>query len=339
MKLSRFYFNASRWAVAASVAVALAGCDNSFVFEDLDECRPDYRVALSFTRHLDGDKEKHDMVSHAMLYMFDENGNFVKEYTVAQQQLKQDNFSIKVPEAEKDKKYRFIFWGGVGDNPYFELSHQLADTKGGFSYDDLKCHLLAQSGQSNADLGNMFHASDYFTFTKMTGLDERTLSLTKDTNNFTISIENATDSKNYDVWIEDDNAVLDHENNRHSTSSVVKYNPITKSNADKLIVPDGNGGITEKTAKGIMATFSTSRLILDSGARIKIYNHLVKKIVLDKPLEDFVGDDSRFSKQEYLDRCDQYYMHVAVDKETEWGLIVVNVNGWETIIDNNFNLE
>lgn len=336
MKLSQFYFNASRWVAAASLAALLAGCDDSFVFEDLDECVPDYRVSLSFTRHLDGDKEKRDLVSHGLLYLFDEQGNYVQAYSVDKNQLAADQYTIKVPDAEKDKKYRFIFWGGVGDNPQFQLTHQLAEASkadGGasFTYADLKCHIAMENGVSNSDLGNMFHSTGENTFTKMTGLDTYQLDLTKDTNDFTISIENELDEKFFEIWIEDTNDVLDHTNNIHSKETTVKYYPVTKINSTKLLVPDGNGGYTEKTAQGTVATFSTSRLVKDSGAKVKIFNKNVNKMVLEEPLDNFINKDNRYDDQEYRDRCDKYYMYVDVE---DWSRLVIKVNEWVTVINN-----
>lgn len=338
MKLSRIYSNCTRWVVAASVAVALAGCDNSFVFEDLDECRPDYRVRLSFTKNMEN-SEKVNLVPSAKLYIFDENNTLLDSVISSKSELIANDFTIPLPKLEKDKKYEFIFWGGLNENAW--INHVNA-TRAAQSKDDLSVKLSKDENSiSRNELSYIFHGQDQHTFTKMTGLDEKVIDLTQDVNFLNIMIENAETLSAYEFYIIDKNTIIAFDNRLHANSENVKYMSVNKS-VTTFEKPAGNGQGSGQMVKGILASIHSFRLLDellsdDSNGAQFVIKYLGKEVFKSSLRKLILHDNavpSGMSSQEYLDREDTFNIFVSVNKEADWGHFSIYVNDWQVVVNN-----
>ncbi|MDE5886732.1 MAG: FimB/Mfa2 family fimbrial subunit [Muribaculaceae bacterium] len=360
MKLSNFFTNSRRWLLASVTLLTLAGCNNGFVYEDLAECMPDRRVRLSFTRNMDFDEKREEEVKHAKVFAFDNEGALVDFNVSEGQQLVNNEYTIPLA-LEKDTNYKFITWCGT-DQDAVAINADPAETMGRSEGDldsngsdlmeGLGATVASENGIIKTALDPVHYGNGEHAFSQLTGMEEYTIDLTKDTNTIIVYLRKVLSMEGLEVYIEDKNDELDFNNHILNEDAHVKYYPVkVETDVDCPTGTDGGADYTGETVKGTKLTFHTSRLfdpnevndesnlariiIRDTNKGSDIVNEpLVQNILLASKPRNMAPDGEMWgtkSDQEYLDREDVYE---AVFTLENLAVIVVHINGWRVVIQN-----
>ncbi|MDE6753313.1 MAG: FimB/Mfa2 family fimbrial subunit [Muribaculaceae bacterium] len=360
MKLSNFFTNPYRWLAAASLITVLSGCNNGFVYEDLAECRPDRRVRLSFTRNMAFEEKRQEEVTHAKVFAFDDEG-LLADFNVSEgQNLINNDYTIPL-NLEQDVNYRFITWCGsdqdafaINADPTETMSRTDGDLDGAGSdiMEGLGATVANENGIIKTELDPIHYGNGAHAFTKMTGTEEYTIDLTKDTNTIIVYLRKVLNMNGLEVYIEDKNDELDFNNGIANEDVHIKYYPVSVETNVDCPTGDGNGGYTGEYVKGTKLVFNTSRLFdpadvgntsnlarivinetRPDGSKSSVLNEPLVRDILIKSKPNVMAPDgehwTRKSDQEYLDREDTYE---AVFTLEDYAMIVVHINGWRVVI-------
>lgn len=326
-----------RKASAAAIAVAMAGvltsCD-SFIYDDLPECVPVYKVRLAFDRNMKYEDRSEDVHS-AEIYAFDTDGKLIGSASADLATL-QDNGWIVPVSVPRGVPARFIVWGGLGDDSPFSLDGTRAVT----TADDLTCRLTTSTDSeghsiSNRRLPDLFHADTTLTFNTEDGEEQQIIKLTKNTNTLRVILRRQNGGpishSDFDFFIEEDNAVMGPDN-RVIRGEKLWYHPVDRDGYETAI-PDGHGGLTDVKMPAAIADLHIARLTPDSKGQIIIRKSATGEELIRADLMELIMGVKEFAapdmdEQEYLDREDSFNIHIVLDEQEEWYRLEIYVNDW-----------
>ncbi|MDE5976161.1 MAG: FimB/Mfa2 family fimbrial subunit [Muribaculaceae bacterium] len=351
MKLLHIFTNPYRWMVAASALTLLSGCNNGFVYEDLEQCNP--RIRLSYTYNMEFDELREEQVQDSKVFLFGSDNALADYIPVTKAQLQKDDFYIPVSNVVADEKYDVLTWCGLESNPGADLNQDIDESRGTRSEDAFGVTLSNNNGVITSELTPIHYGREPMQFA-LTTHEVYEIPLTKDTNTIRVQLGKVLDPSKFDVYIVDKNDELDSNNDPLNADVQVIYRPVpslTQTNVD-VDIPDGNGGVTGEKVKGSILTFHTSRLFDpvsvhpengDVLARIVIKDKVQDKTVIDEPLGKFLltskpggmAPDGQHwttkADQEYLDREDTYDAVFLIE---DYLHLSVFINGWRVVIQN-----
>lgn len=294
-------------------------CD--LINEDLPECVQSVQFVYDMT--LSGGDAFNAQVGSVDLYVFDDQGNFVKKYSESGETLKDPNYRMTLDLANGN--YTLVAWCGMMDNG-FTLSPFTTLTEMQTAISNV------QNGISSSDLKDMWYGYQEIT---MNANEAKThiLNLTKDTNNIRVMLQNVDgrtiDGNNFEFSIIDNNTVVDWQNN---PSTPIIYHPFAQGTSQV------GGDENNAPVQVAYAEFSTSRLYVGDDARLIIKNKENGQIVLDIPLIDYLTMRSekymRMSDQEYLDRECDYSLVLFLGDNNTWIRTTIIINGWTVRVNN-----
>lgn len=272
----------------ALIAVAFTACD--MMHEDRDDCPTGLYVMFKYDYNLQRADMFNDHVGSVTLYIFDEQGRFVKTQeesnTASAKPLKDRSYRMHVTGLPKGK-YQFIALAGQ-DSYDEQLSTNRAkfvrkDIAAGSKMTDLE--VLLDHVQATAAEAAKYGAGKYVVQnnalpldTLWHGIDTRlievtdtrptydTISLVRDTKVITISLRELDDPtemdiNNYELTIEDRNAHILYDNSLDETDRLVYTPYATRNTEDDGDALDPNGNKLEGVGKIGHAYFMTSRIM------------------------------------------------------------------------------
>ena len=295
-------------------------CD--LINEDLPECVQSVQFVYDMT--LSGADAFNAQVGSVDLYVFDEQGNFVKKYSESGDALKDPNYRLTLDLANGN--YTVVAWCGMMDNGFTlspfttlgEMQNAISNVQDGISSSDLKGMWYGRreiAVNANEETNHVVH-------------------LTKDTNNIRVMLQNVDgrpcNGDTFEFSIIDNNAVVDGQN---IPSSSILYHPFAQGTSQV------GGDENNAPVNVAYAEFSTSRLYVGSQARLVIKNKENGQIVLDIPLLDYLtllrSEKYRnMSVQEYLDRECDYSLLLFLGDNNTWLRTTIVINGWTVRINN-----
>ncbi|MDE5807274.1 MAG: FimB/Mfa2 family fimbrial subunit [Muribaculaceae bacterium] len=319
---------------AGFLALTLSSCDNSFVYEDLRACIPEYKIRLSYDHNM-AFTQQNEKVEAAEIYAFDPDGNLATVVTADKQTLIDNKWTLPIT-LERNKTYDIVVWGGLVSNSPFSLD----GTRAVSSKEDVTCRLITEAdGTSSKEFPALFHGIQSVTYTVEDGPETMTVPLKKNTNTVDVAIRKETgevvEDGYYVVEITDANGVMDHQNN--VSGSQVKYNPVSFTSTE-LPLPNGQGGEQAQTSQAGVSQFHVARLMENSDARIKIFLKesgikLVDMKLIDLILAAKASEAPDMNPQEYLDRQDTYKLDFTLRIEEDWSVFEIYVNNWIVVIN------
>lgn len=334
---------AGRLMLLSVLACTIASCDSILDFDEGD-CTVEYRIKFKYDynmKYADAFKNEVDRVT---LYAFDDDGNFVYLNTEEGDKLNTDDYSMKVDIEPGD--YNLIAWAGVNDKS-FAIPLMV---KGESTLDDLTVKTNRLPGTRGSDgtyivsgdnykLSALWHAeSKKVAFTRSGGGRDQviTLSLTKNTNNIRIILQQAgtqaINVEDFDFSITDDNGWMDCHNNLLK-DDMLKYLPFYRTSG---VVDEATTRADDQEEGPVMsvavAQITTARLMADKKAILRITNKKTEKTVLAIPLIEYLlltkSQEHMIDDQEYLDRQDEYSMTFFLDENQTWLKTTIIINGW-----------
>ncbi len=195
------------------------------------------------------------------------------------------------------------------------------------------------------DLKSLFHGLKRIDYTDEAGVHTEVVSLTKNTNNFRIILQQTwsdgsqvsdMDIDNFEFAIVDNNGFMDYDN-KVLTDEQISYRPwdITTGYVD--VDAEIQSTRADKVAVAV-AELTTSRLMTDHEPILVVSNKATGERVLSVPIIDYAllvkGNYNRtMDDQEYLDRQDEYNMTFFLHNG-KWMSSQIIINSWRVVLNN-----
>lgn len=332
-----------------TMAVSLSSCD--LMYEEQGDCRSVYRVKFVYDMNLKWADAFPSEVNSVNLYIFDENGIFVKEFAASGEALSKPGFCFEFnDETIPPGKYTFLAWCQNDETKAAGRFTIPAPVVGQTRLEDMTCTLntLADAqypeysdsrlpflyhGMIEADLPDVHEGHTY----------DYTVYLTKDTNHIRIILQELSgddiDANEFVMKIDAANGRLAYNNQLLPVNPMVTYLPWSLT-SDKMGLGD-NGNLTYNY--GIIGDLSTSRMMAsqeddffltlirkDTGEEVIANVPVIQYALLAKAYyEDAYGHS--MTNQEFLDREDEYVMTFFL-YNGKWLSSQILINSWRIVL-------
>ncbi|MGR4838703.1 MULTISPECIES: FimB/Mfa2 family fimbrial subunit [unclassified Bacteroides] len=319
------------------VVVALGSCGS--IYDEEGDCTPQYRLTFRYDMNMKyADAFAHEVKSLA-LYVFNEDGIFVKSYTENDETLLKEGYHMPVDLPAGS--YRYVVWGGLNGK---NKSYKVPDMKPGVSrIEELTCSMNLQREKDEAlpyvaEIDPLYHGMGSFVLPEAEGVHTVNIPLTKDTNVIRVVLQNLSgenlDPRKFRFTITDDNSVLKFDNSL-SLAGNIAYRPFSVGGGKA----DIEGGVAGSAITTVLAEFTVGRLLKEhsESAVLTITDEKGEKI-LSIPLIDYVllvkgKYNEALSDQEYLDRQDEYNLVFFLDDRGSWISSQIIINGWKLVLN------
>lgn len=322
----------------------LPSCES--VWDEGGECNPEYYVQYIYDLNMKFADAFSAQVSSVDLYVFDENGDFVKKFSESGAALAQEGYLM--PIDLQPGTYHFTAWCGLqNNNGHFTIADEISKSEhpkvtmarshdaDGTTYQDQNLYALYH-GTIDASLPDDNNQHIY------------TVYLTKDTNNINVTLSNTggtpLSKSDFTFTMKDVNGSLDHDNSLLEDEEIT-YRPwhyrdfeSEYINSRASMIGDGNVDLNNF----VQAEFASSRLTTGTDPIVDIVDNKTGKTIFSLPVTQFAlkyksANHSYMEDQEYLDREDEYDFTVFLaesgddDDKVSWTAVSVTINGWHVI--------
>lgn len=329
---------------AALLCGLLATSCNSAIYDDEGDCTAHYRVAFRYDHNMKwADAFPHE-VEAVTLHLIDAEGNVVWQRTEDGEPLTHEGYLMDVDVAPG--RYTLLAWAGDQDQHSFEFG-----TPSRSGHTDLTARLLRERGEtgeavSKERLSRLYHGHEAeVEFAASEGEHRLTVPLKKNTNYVKVVLQQVAglplDMKDIEVTITDDNGMMEWDNSLRPEETIT-YRPWAVTPISASISPDSGDGTglgSAATYTGMMAEFTTARLVEDNKdtARLTVRNLATGDTIFSVKLIDFLlmvkGEYNRdMSDQEYLDRQDAFDLVFFLDQGHKWVNTTIFINSWKVVL-------
>lgn len=332
-----------------TLTVLSTSCDT--VYDEEADCRSLYRVNFVYDLNLKWANAFPSEVHSVNLYIFDENGIFVREFSESGDRLSAPGFCFEFDnETIKPGKYTLLAWC-CNDNTRDSSVYDIPSPEPGVtSIEDMTCYLNTYSDNrfheySKSQLPFLYHGLAEVEFPdSQQGLTyDYTLYLTKDTNHIRIVLQELSgediDASQFEMKIEAANGRLAYDNQLLPINPTIAYLPWSLT-SDIMAVGD-NGSLVYNY--GVIGDLSTLRMMAsmqeeffltitkkDTGEEIIANIPVIQYALLAKDYyEQAYGH--RMSDQEFLDREDEYVMTFFI-YNGKWLDSSILINSWRVVL-------
>ncbi|MDE6342674.1 MAG: FimB/Mfa2 family fimbrial subunit [Muribaculaceae bacterium] len=325
---------------SAAAVMTLPSCD-SLVFDGEGDCAPVYSLRFKFTNNvLDADAFG-SQVTDIHVAVYDKEGNLL--FTQADRRAPTEENEYRMPVDLRPGTYDIIAWCGgtplTADAVAFALRGQAVHD-----------HISVSGAffEPQGTDGNRYFQSDiaplyYGRIEDVTcsendygSIDLPSISLTKDTNNIIVMLQNLSDSpldaSLLTFSIEAENSALDWKNDLTAAEPAFDYHPWSVEPVSASEVSDSRAGMPN----GVKTEFTTGRLFADHEQRLVVTRNDTGEEIISIPLIEYLllvrGNYAHaVSAQDYLDRVDSYSLVFFMDENGDWIKSRVLINGWRVV--------
>ena len=315
------------------------------------ECDVTHEIRFIYDMNLKWANAFPSEVKSVNLYVFDNDGLFVKEYSGNGKALSDPTYGI-ILDLPTNQNYRFLAWCGLHNEGDTEESFIVPAPQVGVTNIEemtakLNCKVVDGNLVSDSQLQFLYHGYSEITLTDDYNNDAHhiyTIPLTKDTNHIRVMLQQVNGNltpEDFEISLGADNGELAWNNIPMENVEVV-YNPW---NIEADILGVGNSGENLTEYYGVIGDLSTSRLMADESTRIylTVRNNEDGKLLFKVPMiQYFLTEKSyyeqayghKMSNQEFLDRQDEYFMTFFLDDQMQWLYAVIDILEWRVVIRN-----
>ena len=316
--------------------MSLLSC-TGFIYNDEGDCHVRYLVRFKYDYNMKFADAFKPEVDEVTLYLIDAGGNIVWEKSESGRRLKEDDYAMTVDVAPGT--YSMLAWCNSEAPTTFAAGYD--GTREGLhtrfhteTSDDNTLHISHK-------LDRLFHGYvEGAIFPEaIEGDFEYTIPLTKDTNHFVITLQQlsgeaiASDAVEFEIT--DDNTHLCWDNNpKHDNTAT--YHQWYKTGVDIELGTESSRADNNRFA-GVIAELTTSRLMADSHARLKIYRTDTGETIASIRLIDAVllamgyENSKKLTRQQYLDYKDEYNMVFFLDENHRWLDGMLQIESWRVV--------
>ena len=274
----------------------------------------------------------------AMLYIFDNYGNFLRRQAADKAQLR-DGKTMHISDLPKGV-YRFVAFAQSATQTDQKANFLFPTLKKGSRMDDLTAKLQTENNLSQIKLNNLLNGTLTANVTGVAQtLDMNMMKLTHTLRIILVPTGEGApkylNAANYDFKVTDNNTLLGYDASRLKGDSVT-YQPYWKG-----ISKDSTDNTGSNINSAVLAELSFSRLFADGKPKLVIRDNLNNVEVINISLTWFLTlteleeHHTPWSNQEYLDRQDEYsivfYLSVKPSpgsNDHTWMLTRIVINGW-----------
>ena len=329
-------------AVAVALASTLISCD-SVIYDGEGDCSIKYRIEFEYEKNMEFADAFASKVGSVALYVFDKSGVLVEQQSQSGEALAADDYAM-ILELEP-AEYNLLTWCGV-DGKSFTTP---AATVGKTTLEQMICTMSRKSGAEGSyvdeDLSALFHGLKKITYSNEPGIHTEVLSLTKNTNNFRVILQQTwsdsadaeeVDINMFDFAIIDNNGKMDYDNSVMEDEQIV-YRPWEISSG-KVDIDADIYSTRANLATVSVAEITTARLMTDHRPMLVVTNKQSGERVLSVPIVDYAllvkGNYNRsMDDQEYLDRQDEYNLTFFIH-DGKWVSSQIIINSWRVVLNN-----
>ncbi|MDR2811279.1 MAG: FimB/Mfa2 family fimbrial subunit [Tannerellaceae bacterium] len=298
------------------VSVTFPSC----IQEDLSGCISDKRIYFDYEPSLSSPKSKGinpDDITRMNLFIFDENGLFVKEYMDEAPQMGPEYF-MTVTGLESGY-YRFVAWGNLKD--HYAISSALIP--GQTTFDDLRIFLeCIKNNEVEEELTPLFFAThkgnNTLEILKMSNQFIR-LNLVKNTYkiNVTVSGMDSTLTANYDykINIADNNGIYKFDNDFATCESFVYTQPCK-------VNKEHNGDLE--------SSLTVLRLTADRQPLLSLVNKQTRELVVADRLVELIQAVNEMGASIDFEKTHEFDIKYELSQVAS-ASIVIYINGWKLI--------
>ncbi|MBQ9138328.1 MAG: FimB/Mfa2 family fimbrial subunit [Alistipes sp.] len=330
------------FAAAMALVLSATSCDG-VIYDGEGDCSVKYRIEFEYERNMEFADAFASKVGSVALYVFDASGVLVHQAAESGAALAADDYAMTL-EMEPGE-YDLLAWCGV-DGSSFSVPEA---TVGKTTLEQMQCTMARKSDDTGAyvdsDLDALFHGLKRINYTSEPGVHTEVISLTKNTNNFRIilqqtwsdsSLVSDVEIENFEFTIVDDNGKMDYDNSV-ILEQTINYRPwdITTGYVD--VDADVSSTRASQVAVSV-AELTTARLMTDHNPVLIVNNKVTGERVLSVPIVDYAllvkGNYNRqMDDQEYLDRQDEYNMTFFLHNG-QWLSSSIVINSWRVVLTN-----
>ncbi len=316
----------------------LTACDHSFLFDGEGNCpevepepgpgpaqeAPTYWVQFVYDYNMAYADAFASQVSYVTLYVADTDGNIVWQQTEQGSALAQAGYMMEVTVSPGN--YNLLAWCGTADKGSFSVASTSVLT--GLQSTMARQYTAEGAAYSDVDLDRWFHGyTANQTFPSDEGTYVYTVSLTKDTNIFHVSLTNEDgsdiDADRFSFCIVADNGTMDWDNSLIADEDIT-YRPWATRSATVT---------TDLTTSRLVNGYDDRLIVSDAETSEELFNvPLIEYLLLIK------GNYSQsMTDQEFLDREDEWELEFFLEKEPEedkyyWLPAVIYINSWRVVL-------
>lgn len=320
--------------IGALILVAfMSGC--GWVHQGISECPAKLSVKFVFDYNMRFDDELDQQVNNVNIWVFDAaSGAPVWKGAASGSNLADEGFEMEVPV--DPGKYDFVAWCGLEGNSSFSLA-----TYEPASRQELEVTLKTQqAGQLNTFSGKLlglFHGMvlgyDYTPDPTKPDIRCVTVSLTKDTNNIHLILQN---QDGHDMKPEDFSVTITDANSNLAWNNAVLAGPVVTYQPWDMKFTPATPSKADETLATLTAEFSMNRLIAGQQSWLTVIRKVDSMEILRIPfieylllIKDHYGD---MSDQQFLDRQDEYTLQFMLDDNDRWYVAGgIYINSWAVV--------
>lgn len=336
--------NIKKWGLALVTllaGMAYSSCDN-VIYDDEGDCEAYYHIRFKYDMNMKFADAFANEVTSVALYAFDKNGVLVAQKTETGEVLANEDYYMALDVAPGE--YELLSWCGLGNGESFKVPDAVV---GKTTITEMKCRMNYEleangnDGLVDEDLKPLFHGKTHVILKDEAGVQEETISLTKNTNVVRVVLQHLSgedvDPSMFRFEITADNGYMDYDNSLID-NVLLHYSPWSVSagsaDIDADIYGDARSGQKVNVA---VAEMTVGRLMSDMNPVLAIYNVEKNTKVLSIPLVDYAllvkgNYNNKMTNQEYLDRQDEYNLTFFLDESGKWASAMIYVNSWMVIL-------
>lgn len=274
----------------------------------------------------------HRQVSFLSIFMFDaKTGLLVREVKLAQNPFA-ENYTMEVPEEWFDTPYNIVVWAGL-DSDSYEFPSLIPGTS---TFDDFELKVKDYDNrmvERDSELEPLWHGM----LSDITFSDKKevtyTVSLMKDTKKFRMVVQSL--DNNNPIGADDLDIRLLSADGRYDN-----YNNVLDPKDREIAYIPYYMATDPET--GAISEMNSLRLMNDNRLNIlRISDKTTGKLIFDIPLINYLNalrllQYSDMPLQEYLDREDEYYILVFLQKSenNNWLATQIEINDWVIRLQN-----
>ncbi len=313
------------------------------VYEDQSGCAIRYRVAFRFVKNVLQADAFGSQVTEVHLNIYDKSGKLVFTKSESRKVSEINDYFMEVEVVPGT--YDLVAWCDGESLAPDAVSFRLGDGSVMSGFDAvLPLSGTAQAPVSSSDIRRLFHGmSADVNFPEVWGMTTvGPVYLTRDTNHLSVLLQNVDgyplDPSAFTFEITGDNNRLSWRNDVLPTSDSFVYTPWsieqTWASFDR---PDGRGTMEDpEIPAGVLAEFTTSRLMADMPQRLTVRLAATGEEVLSIPLIKYLllvkGKYNKIDgDQDYLDCYDDFTMMFFVGEGMTWIKTRIYINGWRIV--------
>lgn len=332
-----------------ALAAYLTSCD--VIYEDEGDCRSLYRVRFVYDMNLKWADAFPSEVHAVNLYVFDENGLFVKEFAESGEKVDNPGFYFEFnDETIPPGRYTLLAWCQNDETKAGKSFTIPSPVAGETTLEDMTCTLNTLSSSqypeySDTQLNFLYHG---MTEVELPAVHEGltydyTVYLTKDTNHIRIILQELSgddiDASSFEMKIESANGRLAYNNLLLPFNPVVTYLPWSLT-SDKMGLENDN---ILTYNYGVIGDFSTSRMMAsqageffltlirkDTGEEVIARVPVIQYALLSKEYYE-AAYGHPMTDQDFLDREDEYVLTFFL-YNGRWLDSYILINSWRVVL-------